>query len=184
MKDIESTCWRILRVPDEGYWEYLMKVIERTLWRLLRVPYEGYWAYLMKVIERTLWRLLSVPYEGYWAYLMKVIESTWWRLLSVPYESYWAYLMKVIERTLWRLFQKRVVCTKLEIYLVLLQSTNEFGNKKNTYKNSSSLHIWVKSQICVRIVIRNPGLFTVKLNMSSGVAEVVVQTCNFKKLPS
>jgi len=28
-------------------------VIERTWWRLLSVPDEGYWAYLMKVIERT-----------------------------------------------------------------------------------------------------------------------------------
>jgi hypothetical protein len=47
-----------------------------TWWRLLRVPDEGYWAYLMKVIERTWWRLLSVPDEGYWAYLMKVIPET------------------------------------------------------------------------------------------------------------
>ena len=84
--------------------------IERTWWRL-------FWAYLMKVIqaERTWWRLfrLSVPDEGYsaWAYLMKVI-------LSVADEGYWAYLMKVIQadRTWWRLFQKRVVCTKCDIY--------------------------------------------------------------------
>ena len=130
----------ILSVSDEGYsdrawwrlfWAYLMKVIlsvpdegysERVWWRL-------FWAYLMKVI-------LSVPDEGYsertwwrlfWACLVKVIlsvrdegysERTWWRL-------FWAYLMKVIlsvpdegysERTWWRLFQKRVVCTKLDIY--------------------------------------------------------------------
>ena len=91
----ERTWWRLLSVPDEGYWVYLMKVIERTWWRLLSVPDEGYWAYLMKVIERTWWKLLSVPDESYWAYLMKVIERTWWRLLSVPDESYWAYLMKV-----------------------------------------------------------------------------------------
>ena len=81
----------ILSVPDEGYFEH-------TWWRL-------FWAYLMKVI-------LSVPDEGY-------SERTWWRL-------FWAYLMKVIlsvpdegysERTWWRLFQKRVVRTKLDIYV-------------------------------------------------------------------
>jgi hypothetical protein len=43
----------------------LMKVIEHTWWRLLSIPDEGYWAYLMKVIEHTWWRLLSVPDEGY-----------------------------------------------------------------------------------------------------------------------
>jgi hypothetical protein len=32
----EGTRWRLLRVPDEGYWGYPMKVIEGTRWRLLR----------------------------------------------------------------------------------------------------------------------------------------------------
>jgi hypothetical protein len=90
-----------------------MKVIERTWWRLLSVPDEGYWTNLMKVIERTWWKLLSVPDKGYWAYLMKVI-------LSVPDEGYWAYLMKVIERTWWTLFQIRVVRTKFDIYIFIV----------------------------------------------------------------
>ena len=30
-----------------------MKVIDRTWWRLLIVPDEGYWSYLMKVIPET-----------------------------------------------------------------------------------------------------------------------------------
>ena len=83
----------ILSVPDEGYSEH-------TWWRL-------FLAYLMKVI-------LNVPDEGY-------SERTWWRL-------FWVYLMKVIlsipdegysERTRWRLFQKRVMCTKLDIYVFI-----------------------------------------------------------------
>ena len=69
------------------------------------LPDEGYstrWRlfYLMKVI---------LPDEGY---------STWWRLF---------YLMKVIlpdegYSTWWRLFQKRVVCTKFEIYVFIKES--------------------------------------------------------------
>jgi hypothetical protein len=61
---------RLAWFPIFRFWEYPMKVIERTWWRLLSVPDEGYY-------ERTWWRLLSVPDEGYWAYLMKVIERTW-----------------------------------------------------------------------------------------------------------
>ena len=114
---LNSLAISILRVPDEGhtestwwrsYWEYLMKVI-------LRVHDEGY-------SESTWWRL-------FWEYMMKVIlrvhdegysESTWWRL-------FWEYLMKVIlrvhdegysESTWWRLFQKRVVCTKFDLYVL------------------------------------------------------------------
>ena len=89
-------------LPDEGYFELPDEgYFERTWWRL-------FWAYLMKVI-------LSVPDEGY-------SERTWWRL-------FWTYLMKVIlsvpdegysERTWWRLFQKRVVCTKLHIYVFII----------------------------------------------------------------
>jgi hypothetical protein len=84
----------ILSVPDEGYFEC-------TWWRL-------FWVYLMKVI-------LSVPDEGY-------SECTWWRL-------FWVYLMKVIlsisdegysECIWWRLFQKRIVCTKLDIYVLII----------------------------------------------------------------
>jgi hypothetical protein len=41
--------FRFWASPDEGYFE-------RTWWRLLSVPDEGYWAYLIKVIERTWWR--------------------------------------------------------------------------------------------------------------------------------
>ena len=88
----------ILRVPDEGY-------SECTWWRL-------FWVYLMKVI-------LSVPDEGY-------SECTWWRL-------FWVYLMKVILSvpdegysacTWWRLFQKRIVCTKFDIYVFIINTMN------------------------------------------------------------
>ena len=69
-----------------------------------------FWAYLMKVI-------LSIPDEGYF-------ERTWWRL-------FWAYLMKVIlsipdegyfECTWWRLFYTRVVHTKLDIYIFIIDN--------------------------------------------------------------
>jgi hypothetical protein len=89
----------ILSIPDEGYSDH-------TRWRL-------FWAYLMKVI-------LSIPDEGY-------SEHTWWRL-------FWAYLMKVIliipdegysEHTWWRLFQKRVVRTKLDIYVFCCMTAEE-----------------------------------------------------------
>jgi hypothetical protein len=124
-----------LGVPDDGYYS------GRTWWRLLL------WAYLMTVItlgvpddgyysERTWWRLLL------WAYLMTVITlgvpddgyysgHTWWRLLL------WAYLMMVITlgvpddgyysgRTWWQLFQKQVVHTKLDIYVLITYSI-QFG---------------------------------------------------------
>ena len=91
--DFEYTWWRLFQVFQSFDFEY-------TWWRL-------FWVYLMKVI-------LSIPDEGYFEY-------TWWRL-------FWAYLMKVIlsvpdegyfEYTWWRLFQKRVVCTKCDIYMFL-----------------------------------------------------------------
>jgi hypothetical protein len=71
-------------------------------------PIFWFWIYMMKVI-------LSIPDEGYFEY-------TWWRL-------FWVYLMKVIlsvldegyfEYTWLRLFQKRVVCTKCDIYMFFL----------------------------------------------------------------
>jgi hypothetical protein len=91
----------ILSVPDERYSERICDegYSESTLWRL-------FWEYMMKVI-------LRVHDEGY-------SESTWWRL-------FWEYLMKVIlrvhdegysESTWWRLFQKRVVCTKFDLYVL------------------------------------------------------------------
>jgi hypothetical protein len=58
--------------------------------------------------------ILSIPDEGYF-------ERTWWSL-------FWAYLVKVIlsvnddgyfEWTWWRLFQKRIVHTKLDIYIFI-----------------------------------------------------------------
>jgi hypothetical protein len=74
---------------------------------ILRVHDEGY-------SESTRWRLFWEYHdEGY-------SESTWWRL-------FWEYLMKVIlrvhdegysESTWWRLFQKRVVCTKFDLYVL------------------------------------------------------------------
>jgi hypothetical protein len=51
MKVIERTWWRLLSVPDEGYY-----VPDEGYY----VPDEGYY----------------IPDEGYWAYLMKVIERT------------------------------------------------------------------------------------------------------------
>jgi hypothetical protein len=63
--------------------------------------------------------ILSVPDEGY-------SERTWWRLFCV-------YLMKVILSvpdegysacTWWRLFQKRIVCTKFDIYVFIINTMN------------------------------------------------------------
>jgi hypothetical protein len=48
--------------------------------------------------------ILSVPDEGYF-------ERTWWRLLR----TWWRLL-----RTWWRLFQKRVVHTIFDIYVIII----------------------------------------------------------------
>ena len=70
MKVIERTWWRLLSVPDEGYYSnvpdegYYSNVPDEGYYS--NVPDEGYYS--------------NVPDEGYWAYLMKVIECTWWRL--------------------------------------------------------------------------------------------------------
>jgi hypothetical protein len=59
--------------------------------------------------------ILSLPDEGY-------SELTWWRL-------FWAYPMKVIlslpdegysELTWWRLFHKRVMDTKFNVYIFMI----------------------------------------------------------------
>ena len=59
--------------------------------------------------------ILSLPDKGY-------SELTWWRL-------FWAYLMKVIlslpdegysELTWWRLFHKRVMDTKFNVYVFMI----------------------------------------------------------------
>jgi hypothetical protein len=118
---LSVTWWRLFWVsPDEGYFEcHLMKVIlsepdegyfEWTWWRL-------FWVNLMKVIlSVTWWRLFWVsPDEGYF-------EWTWWRLFWVsPDEGYFeCHLMKVIlSVTWWRFIQKRVVCTKFDIYVFI-----------------------------------------------------------------
>ena len=44
-----------------------------------------------------------VPDEGYYVPDEGYFERTWWRLLS----------------TWWRLFQKRIVCTKFDIYVFI-----------------------------------------------------------------
>jgi hypothetical protein len=66
---------------------------------ILNVPDEGY-------SERTRWRL-------FWTYLMKVI-------LNVPDEGY-------SERTWWRLFQKRIVCTKFDIYIFIIITVKDLN---------------------------------------------------------
>ena len=77
---------------------YLMKVITNR-WRLLRT----WWRLL-----RTWWRLLRT-----WWMLLRTwwrLLRTWWRLLR----TWWSLL-----RTRWRLFQKRIVGTKLQIYVCI-----------------------------------------------------------------
>jgi hypothetical protein len=102
-----SRCWLSCLDPSVSRSRRFFKLFgfEHTWWRLFCV-------YLMMVI-------LSVPDDGY-------TECTWWWL-------FWVYLMMVIlsvpddgysERTWWRLFQKRVVCTKCDIYVFIINTMN------------------------------------------------------------
>ena len=96
----------ILSTPEECYFEHT--------WRML------FWAYLKNVIlsihEECYFKnvILSIPEECYfeltrrmlfWAYLKNVI-------LIIPEECYFEHTWRM-------LFQKRIVCTKFDIYVLV-----------------------------------------------------------------
>ena len=67
-----------------------------------------------------------------WAYLMKVIPETTLFIMSVPDEGYSRNYSVYYERTWWRLFQKRVVCTKFDIYSLILTSKSNLTESNPT----------------------------------------------------
>ena len=84
--------------------------------------------------ERSWMKVLSVPEWRFWAFLNEGFECSWMKVLSVPEWRFWAFLnegferswMKVLSIPEWRLFQKRVVCTRLNIYGVCLLQVETF----------------------------------------------------------
>ena len=126
--DFEHSWWRLYWLwADEGYIDFeLMKVIlTLNWWRLYWLwTDEGYIDIeLMKVIlTLSWWRLYWLwTDEGYIDFeLMKVILTlSWWRLYWLwSDEGYIDFELMTVILTLswWRLFQKRVMCTKSDLY--------------------------------------------------------------------
>jgi hypothetical protein len=86
-----------------------------TLWHLSSQTPWYCLAFQSLDLERTWWRLFqSLDFE-----------RTWWRLFqSLDFERTWWRLFQSLdfERTWWRLFQKRVLRTKLYIYVLITKN--------------------------------------------------------------
>jgi hypothetical protein len=87
-----------------------------------------YWRHEKKMLHTQL------QIHDYWIAVFELRRVLFLYEKVIPVFRYWAYLMRRlfqyfdIERTLWRLFQRRVVCTKFEIYVFIVFKSNKAEN--------------------------------------------------------